>query len=131
MLERFSVNPILPAQDGGRARASTAMCSGSSSPPALRTTRCCSGRAPARASSSSRSPTGSRRPTRWSASWSSASRRSWTSRPAAPGSSRSPAASFAGQEGVGRGVVMDFGAVKSAFVKDTEGNLLALNEIVG
>ena len=26
---------------------------------------------------------------------------------------------------------MDFGAVKSAFLKDTEGNVIALNEIIG
>jgi catechol 2,3-dioxygenase-like lactoylglutathione lyase family enzyme len=38
--------------------------------------------------------------------------------------------SFAGQAGVADSEVTDFGAVKSAFVKDTEGNLLALNELV-
>ncbi len=40
-------------------------------------------------------------------------------------------ASFAGQEGNRDGEVMDFGAVKSAFLQDSEGNLLALNEIIG
>jgi catechol 2,3-dioxygenase-like lactoylglutathione lyase family enzyme len=39
-------------------------------------------------------------------------------------------ASFAGEAGARAGVVMDFGAVKSAFLKDSEGNLLALNEVV-
>jgi hypothetical protein len=39
--------------------------------------------------------------------------------------------SFAGQAGARDGEVMDFGVVKSAFLKDTEGNLLALNELVG
>ncbi|HVE63023.1 MAG TPA: VOC family protein [Mycobacteriales bacterium] len=39
-------------------------------------------------------------------------------------------ASFAGREGVQHGEVMGFGPVKSAFLKDTEGNLLALNEIM-
>jgi catechol 2,3-dioxygenase-like lactoylglutathione lyase family enzyme len=39
--------------------------------------------------------------------------------------------SFAGQAGARHGEVMDFGVVKSAFLKDTEGNLLALNELVG
>ncbi len=39
-------------------------------------------------------------------------------------------ASFAGQEGVRHDEIMDFGPVRSAFLKDTEGNLLALNEIV-
>jgi catechol 2,3-dioxygenase-like lactoylglutathione lyase family enzyme len=39
-------------------------------------------------------------------------------------------AAFAGQAGHSQGVVMDFGPVKSAFVRDSEGNLLALNEMV-
>jgi catechol 2,3-dioxygenase-like lactoylglutathione lyase family enzyme len=39
-------------------------------------------------------------------------------------------ASFAGQSGQSSGEVMDFGPVKSAFLQDTEGNLLALNELV-
>jgi catechol 2,3-dioxygenase-like lactoylglutathione lyase family enzyme len=38
--------------------------------------------------------------------------------------------SFAGQAGVRHGEVTDFGPVKSALVRDTEGNLLALNELV-
>jgi catechol 2,3-dioxygenase-like lactoylglutathione lyase family enzyme len=38
--------------------------------------------------------------------------------------------SFAGIEGKATGDVIDFGAVKSAFLKDTEGNVIALNEIV-
>ncbi len=42
-----------------------------------------------------------------------------------------PSASFAGNSGVARGAVMDFGPVKSAFLVDTEGNVLALNEIEG
>lgn len=40
------------------------------------------------------------------------------------------AGSFAGVEGVNRGRVMDFGAVKSSWFQDSEGNMLALNEIV-
>jgi hypothetical protein len=39
--------------------------------------------------------------------------------------------SFAGIEGKPAGDVMDFGAVKSAFLRDTEGNVIALNEIMG
>lgn len=39
--------------------------------------------------------------------------------------------SFAGRAGECRGEVMDFGSVKSAFIRDSEGNLLALNELVG
>lgn len=38
--------------------------------------------------------------------------------------------SFAGVEGRHRGRVMDFGAVKSSWFHDSEGNVLALNEIV-
>jgi catechol 2,3-dioxygenase-like lactoylglutathione lyase family enzyme len=40
------------------------------------------------------------------------------------------ASSFAGVEGVVRGPVIDYGPVKSAVFLDTEGNLLALNEMV-
>jgi catechol 2,3-dioxygenase-like lactoylglutathione lyase family enzyme len=40
-------------------------------------------------------------------------------------------ASFAGRPGRASGHVMDFGPVRSAFVLDSEGNLLALNEVVG
>jgi catechol 2,3-dioxygenase-like lactoylglutathione lyase family enzyme len=40
-------------------------------------------------------------------------------------------ASFAGAEGARSGDVVDFGPIKSAFVRDSEGNLLALNEIAG
>ena len=40
------------------------------------------------------------------------------------------AGTFAGQAGVVRGDVMDWGAVKSAFLRDSEGNILALNEVV-
>lgn len=40
-------------------------------------------------------------------------------------------AEFAGSAGRRQGVVMDFGPVRSAFVRDSEGNLLALNELVG
>ena len=42
-----------------------------------------------------------------------------------------PSASFAGTSGVAVVLVMDFGPVKSAFLVDTEGNVLALNEIEG
>ncbi|MCB5290865.1 VOC family protein [Arthrobacter sp. SO3] len=40
-------------------------------------------------------------------------------------------ASFAGAQGTAVGDVMDFGQAKSAFLKDTEGNLIALNKFVG
>jgi catechol 2,3-dioxygenase-like lactoylglutathione lyase family enzyme len=40
-------------------------------------------------------------------------------------------ASFAGQEGVIEGHIIDFGPVKSTWLRDSEGNILALNEITG
>jgi catechol 2,3-dioxygenase-like lactoylglutathione lyase family enzyme len=39
-------------------------------------------------------------------------------------------ASFAGREGVIAGMVIDFGPVRSAWLRDSEGNVLALNELV-
>jgi catechol 2,3-dioxygenase-like lactoylglutathione lyase family enzyme len=38
-------------------------------------------------------------------------------------------ASFAGREGVIEGRVIDFGPVKSTWFRDSEGNILALNEV--
>jgi catechol 2,3-dioxygenase-like lactoylglutathione lyase family enzyme len=38
--------------------------------------------------------------------------------------------SFAGQEGVVAGHVVDYGPVRSTWLRDSEGNVLALNEIV-
>jgi catechol 2,3-dioxygenase-like lactoylglutathione lyase family enzyme len=38
-------------------------------------------------------------------------------------------ASFAGTEGVIDGSIIDFGAVKSTWLRDSEGNILALNEL--
>src|SRR5688500_5759164 len=43
-----------------------------------------------------------------------------------PGSS-----SFQGVEGTVTGAITDYGPVKSVWLRDSEGNLLALNEIVG
>jgi catechol 2,3-dioxygenase-like lactoylglutathione lyase family enzyme len=37
--------------------------------------------------------------------------------------------SFAGVEGVREGHVIDFGAVRSTWLRDSEGNLLALNQL--
>ena len=39
-------------------------------------------------------------------------------------------ASFAGVEGVIDGYVIDFGPVRSTWLRDSEGNVLALNEVV-
>lgn len=43
-----------------------------------------------------------------------------------PGSS-----SFQGVEGAVTGALVDYGPVKSVWLRDSEGNLLALNEVVG
>jgi catechol 2,3-dioxygenase-like lactoylglutathione lyase family enzyme len=40
-------------------------------------------------------------------------------------------ASFGGVEGRVDGHVVDFGAVKSTWLRDSEGNVIALNELVG
>jgi hypothetical protein len=40
------------------------------------------------------------------------------------------ASSFQGQAGVTAGHITDFGPVKSAWFKDTEGNVLAMNALV-
>jgi hypothetical protein len=40
-------------------------------------------------------------------------------------------ASFAGREGAIAGAIIDFGPVRSAWLRDSEGNVLALNELVG
>jgi predicted enzyme related to lactoylglutathione lyase len=39
--------------------------------------------------------------------------------------------SFAGVQGVRDGQVIDFGAVRSTWLRDSEGNLLALNQLAG
>jgi catechol 2,3-dioxygenase-like lactoylglutathione lyase family enzyme len=41
------------------------------------------------------------------------------------------ASSFQGVEGRIEGAIVDYGAAKSVWLRDSEGNLLALNEIVG
>ena len=41
------------------------------------------------------------------------------------------ASSFQGVEGRTEGAIVDYGAAKSVWLRDSEGNLLALNEIVG
>ena len=42
-----------------------------------------------------------------------------------------PTSSFAGTEGAVEGFITDYGPVRSAIFRDSEGNLLALNEVVG
>lgn len=41
------------------------------------------------------------------------------------------ASSFRGREGAIDGPITDYGSVKSAWLRDSEGNILALNELVG
>ena len=41
------------------------------------------------------------------------------------------ASSFSGVEGAIKGPVTDYGAVKAGWFRDSEGNVLALNEVVG
>ena len=41
------------------------------------------------------------------------------------------ASSFQGVEGRIEGAIVDYGAAKSVWLRDSEGNLLALNELVG
>ncbi len=40
------------------------------------------------------------------------------------------ASSFRGREGAVEGVITDYGPVRSAWLRDSEGNILALNEII-
>ena len=131
MLDRFAVNPILPAQDGDRARAfyrevlGLELLSGPADDPMVFQ------------AGGGTSIVLSEMPDRIPPPYPVVSfmvedieglvealeSRGATFQPLSP-------ASFAGQEGVPQGAVMDFGPVKSAFLKDPEGNVIALNEIL-
>jgi catechol 2,3-dioxygenase-like lactoylglutathione lyase family enzyme len=131
MLNRFYVNPILPAKDGNRARIfyrdvlSLDLLSGPTEDPMA-----------FGAASGSRIIL-SEMPDRIPPPYAVVSfmvtgieelvealkARGVNFQPLAP-------AGFAGVEGKPVGDVMDFGPVKSAFLKDTEGNVIALNEIM-
>ena len=132
MLNRFHVNPILPAQDGDRARkfyrdvlgldlltgpTDDPMVFGAASGSSIALTEL-PDRVPAALSNDQLH--GRRH-------------RSLVKELKARGATFQPpgAGSFAGVEGQAEGEVMDFGAVKSAFLKDTEGNVIALNEMMG
>lgn len=132
MLDKFYVNPILPAQDGDRARAfyrdvlGLELLSGATDDPMM--FRAGSGTSIVLSEMPDRIP-----PTYPMVSFmvegieelvQALKARGATFKELAPGS-------FAGQEGVQRGEVMDFGPVKSAMLLDSEGNVLALNEILG
>jgi hypothetical protein len=131
MLNQFPLNPVLPAQDGDRARSfyrdvlGLELLSGPSDDPMM--FRAGGGTSIVVTELPDRVP-----PDYPVVSFvvqgidmlvSALKSRGATFEPIGP-------ASFAGQEGVADADVMDFGPVKSAFLKDSEGNILALNEIV-
>jgi catechol 2,3-dioxygenase-like lactoylglutathione lyase family enzyme len=132
MLDRFPLNPVLPAQDGGRARTfyrdvlGLELLSGPADDPMMFRAGLGSciviteipDRVPPDYPVVSFLVEGIEELVR------ELTRRGATFAPL-PG-----AATFAGREGDTRDLVTDFGSVKSAFVKDPEGNLLALNELV-
>jgi catechol 2,3-dioxygenase-like lactoylglutathione lyase family enzyme len=133
VLDRFSVNPVLPAQDGDRARAfyrevlGLTLVSGPTDDPMLFT------------AGAGTSIVVTELPDRTPPPYPVVSflvegiealveelKARGASFEALPG-----AASFAGRAGALQGEVTDFGAVKSAWLRDSEGNLLALNELLG
>lgn len=131
MLDRCPVNPILPAQDGDRARAfyrdvlGLALASGPTDDPMM--FRAGSGTTIVLTEAPERIP-----PPYPVVSFMVTDIAVLVRELTARGAAFQPLvpASFAGQEGVAQGEVMDFGPVKSAFLTDSEGNVLALNEIV-
>lgn len=131
MLNRFYVNPILPAQDGDRARnfyrdvLGLDLLTGPTDDPMV--FGAASGSSIALSEIPDRVP-----PTYPVVSFMVEGIEGLVAELKSRGASfLAPAAgSFAGVEGKSTAEVMDFGAVKSAFLKDTEGNVLALNEIV-
>jgi len=132
MLNRFYVNPILPAQDADRARTfyrdvlGLDLLSGPADDPMV--FGAAGGSRIALSELADRIP-----PTYPMISFmvtdieeivAALKARGATFRPPPP-------ASFAGVEGNVVGDILDFGTVKSAFLLDPEGNVLALNEFVG
>ena len=132
MLNRFYVNPILPAQDGDRARRfyrdvlGLDLLTGPTDDPMVF--------GAANGSSIALSEMPDRVPppypvisfmvTGIEEVVEGLKARGATFQSPAPGS-------FAGVEGKATGDVMDFGPAKSAFLKDSEGNVIALNEFIG
>jgi catechol 2,3-dioxygenase-like lactoylglutathione lyase family enzyme len=130
MLNRFSLNPVLPAQDGDRARAfyrdvlGLDLLSGPTDDPMMFTA--------GGGTSLVVTEIPDRTPPPYpmvaflvediEALVDELTERGATFEPIGP-------ASFAGQAGQEQGAVMDFGPVKSAFLRDSEGNLIALNEL--
>jgi catechol 2,3-dioxygenase-like lactoylglutathione lyase family enzyme len=132
MLNRFYLNPILPAQDGDRARTfyrdvlGLDLLTGPTDDPMV--FGAASGSSIALTELPDRVP-----PPYPMVSFMVEDIEKLVETLKARGASfQSPGAgSFAGVEGKASAEVMDFGAVKSAFLKDTEGNIIALNEIIG
>ena len=111
MLSRFPLNPVLPARNGDRARAfyrdvlGLTLVSGPHDDPMMFTAA---------------------EGTRVAEIVEELLRRGVSFRD--PGAERG---SFAGQAGRAEGVITDYGPVRSTWFHDSEGNVLALNEIVG
>lgn len=132
MLNRFYVNPILPAQDGDRARTfyrdvlGLDLLSGPADDPMV--FGAASGSSIALSEMPDRIP-----PPYPMISFMVTGIEELVESLKARGANFQPPApsSFAGVDGLPSGDVMDFGQVKSAFLTDTEGNILALNEFVG
>lgn len=132
MLNRFYVNPILPAQDGDRARKfyrdvlGLDLLTGPTDDPMVF--------GAAKGSSIALSEMPDRVPPPYPMiSFMVAGIEDVVAALKARGATfRAPApGSFAGVDGTAVGDVMDFGSAKSAFLEDSEGNVIALNEFVG
>jgi catechol 2,3-dioxygenase-like lactoylglutathione lyase family enzyme len=131
MLNRFYVTPILPAQDGDRARnfyrdvLGLDLLTGPTDDPMV--FGAASGSSIALSEIPDRVP-----PTYPVVSFMVKNIEDLVASLRARGATfRVPGAgSFAGVEGKRADEVIDFGAVKSAFLQDSEGNVIALNEIM-
>lgn len=132
MLNRFYVNPILPAQDGDRARTfyrdvlGLDLLTGPTDDPMV--FGAAGGSSIALSEMPDRVP-----PSYPMISFMVTGLEELVDSLKARGASFQPpvAASFAGVEGRVVGDVMDFGQAKSAFLRDPEGNVIALNEFTG
>jgi catechol 2,3-dioxygenase-like lactoylglutathione lyase family enzyme len=132
MLNRFHVNPILPAKDGARARKfyrdvlGLDLLTGPADDPMV--FGAASGTSIALTELPDRVP-----PPYPMISFMVEDIEALVQELKARGATFQPpsAGSFAGVEGKAEGEIIDFGAVKSAFLKDTEGNIIALNEMMG
>ena len=133
MLEQFPLNPILPAQDGVRARAfyrdvlGLELLSGPDDDPMM--FRAGSGTSIVITELPSRVP-----PPYPMVSFLVTRIEEVVGELGARGAEFEPLladGTFAGVPGVRAGAIMDFGAVKSTWLRDSEGNLLVLNEVVG